>query len=352
MPRSSRRQAEIPDSVALVSGTERSHIRELNTREPDCAPAATPGESVRGASGCRLERSADLIVALLAVLKSGGAYVPIDPNYPAARVAFMLADSGIAVLLTERRLLEMLSHSQARVVCLDDPAELGNEHDLTLNENPSSHVTPANLAYVIYTSGSTGRPKGVQVNHQTVVHLFEATRLQPGFHEREIWTVVHSSAFDFSVWEIWGSLLKGGSLVVVPLEVVQSPAELFELLRRERVTILNQTPSALRELLRYREQHLSAGAANRDWHVRLIVCGGDAMDQELALRLSALELPVWNFYGPTESTVWTISGLVGKAPQLLNALGRPIAGLQVYLLDQHLQLAPPGVAAELLEARV
>jgi amino acid adenylation domain-containing protein len=341
--------AEIPDALALVSITERLTYRELNLRANRIAHLLQRlGVGPEVPVGVCLGRSANLIVALLAVLKSGGAYVPIDPNYPAARVAFMLSDSGIDVLLTETRLLEMLSETQARKVCLDDPAELGDEHDPALNENPASQVTPANLAYVIYTSGSTGRPKGVQVNHQTVVHLFEATRLQLGFHEREIWTVVHSSAFDFSVWEIWGSLLQRGTLVVAPLEVVQSPAELFELLCRERVTILNQTPAALRELLLYREQHLSTGDANRDWHVRLIVCGGDAMDQELALRLSELELPVWNFYGPTESTVWTTCGLVGQAPQLPNALGQPIADQQVYLLDQYLQLAPNGVAAELV----
>ena len=314
-----------------------------------------------------MERSSELIVALLGVLKAGGAYVPVDPTYPAERLAFMLEDSGVPVLLTQKRLLATLPALPAQILCVDDWALFSDQPA----KNPSNTVTPENLAYVIYTSGSTGRPKGVQVRHETVVHLFAATREQLGFRAGDIWTVVHSSAFDFSVWEIWGSLLQGGTLVVVPLEVVQSPADFYYLLCRERVTILNQTPSALRELLRAREQVLAPAVpfSKPDWNVRLIACGGDALDQELAAELAELAIPVWNFYGPTESTVWTTCGLIKKVAQTsvcdssqegqdrgqsqtkvyatLNSIGRPIANLEVYLLDQSLQLVPPGVAGEL-----
>ena len=322
--------------------------------------------------GVYLERSDDLIVALLGVLKSGGAYVPLDPGYPAERLAFMLEDSRVPVLLTENKLLSTLPALQAEIVCLDDWSRFAGES----TGNPASTVTPENLAYIIYTSGSTGRPKGVEVTHRTVVHLFCGTRDKLGLRAGDIWTVVHSSAFDFSVWEIWGCLLQGGRLVIVPLEVVQSPADLFELLCRENVTILNQTPSALRELIAARER---AQRGNRDWSVRLIVCGGDALDQELALELGKLEVPVWNFYGPTESSVWTTCTQVAQtevaqtsvcdfSPETQSpagsetevyatnesqtevcatSIGPPIPDLQVYLLDQCLQPVPPGVPAEL-----
>ena len=341
-------QAErTPESIAVVSGEQSLTYRALNARANQLAHHLQKlGVGPETPVGVCLERSAELAVALLGVLKAGGAYVPVDPHYPAERLAFMLKDSSVPVLLTQKHLLKTLPALSIEIVCVDDQAQLADEQAGALKRNPSSTVTPENLAYVIYTSGSTGWPKGVQVRHETVIHLFAATRNQLGFREGDIWTVVHSNAFDFSVWEIWGSLLQGGTLVVVPLEVVQSPADFYDLLCAQRVTILNQTPSALRELLRSRAQ---ARTVDRDWSVRLIVCGGDALDQELAAQLSELGIPVWNFYGPTESTVWTTCGLVTQTEVSanLNSIGHPIADLQVYLLDRQLQLVPNGVAAEL-----
>jgi amino acid adenylation domain-containing protein len=341
-------QAErTPDSIAVLSGAQSLTYRELNARANQLAHHLQKlGVGPETPVGVCLERSAELIVALLGVLKAGGAYVPVDPDYPAERLAFMLKNSSVPVLLTQKHLLETLPSLSIQIVSVDDQAQLEEEHAGALTRNPSSTVTPENLAYVIYTSGSTGRPKGIQVRHESVIHLFAATRNQLGFRASDIWTVVHSSAFDFSVWEIWGSLLQGGTLVVVPLEVVQSPADFYDLLCAERVTILNQTPSALRELLRARAQ---ARTADRDWSVRVIVCGGDALDQELAAQLSELCIPVWNFYGPTEGTVWTTCDLIAQtdASATLNSIGHPIADLQVYLLNQQLELVPNGVAAEL-----
>ena len=362
-------QAEItPGATAVVFDDRSLSYQELNQKANQLAHHLRAlGVKPEVSVGVCMERSAELIVALLAVLKAGGAYVPVDPAYPAERLAFMLEDSRVPVLLTQARLLATLPSLPAQIVCVDDWAQFSDEPA----KNPSNTVTPENLAYVIYTSGSTGRPKGVQIRHETVVHLFAATREQLGFRAGDIWTVVHSSAFDFSVWEIWGSLLQGGALVVVPLDVVQSPADFYDLLCREGVTILNQTPSALRELLRAREQALApAGLLTKaDWSVRLIACGGDALDQELAVELAQLGIPVWNFYGPTESTVWTTCGLIEKVAQTsvcdsaqedpsaslsqtnayttLNSIGRPIANLEVYLLDQSLQPVPFGVAGEL-----
>lgn len=339
-------QAELtPAATAVVFGDGSLTYQELNKKANQLAHQLQAlGVRPEVPVGVCMERSAELIVALLGVLKAGGAYVPIDPGYPAERVGFMLEDSRVRVLLTESRLLSILPTLQAEIVCLDDWTQFASES----SSNPASKVTPENLAYVIYTSGSTGRPKGVEVSHQTVVHLFAATRHKLGFRAGDIWTVVHSSAFDFSVWEIWGCLLQGGRLVIVPLEVMQSPADFFDLLCRERVTVLNQTPSALRQLLEARRQK----TGKQDWSVRLIVCGGDALDHELAAELVQLGIPVWNFYGPTENTVWTTCTLIEGVAQTavcasLTSIGRPIADMQVYLLNDYSQPVPIGVPGEL-----
>jgi amino acid adenylation domain-containing protein len=349
-----------PNAVAVACNDRKLTFGELNSRANQLAHRLQQcGVSVETPVGVFLDRSVETIVALLGILKSGGCYVPIDPAYPAARVAFMLVDSEVPVLLTESKLLSSLPSLPTQTICLDDWSEFERESA----ENPTSSVTAENLAYIIYTSGSTGTPKGVEVTHRTVVHLLDATKEQLGFRAGDVWTVVHSYAFDFSVWEIWGCLLQGGTLVVVPLEVVQSPPELFDLLCREGVTVLNQTPSALRELLSVREQ---ARRSDADWNLRVIVCGGDALDQELAIELEKLDVPIWNFYGPTESTVWTTCTEVTQTSvcdssqkvqmrteeqtevRSTVSIGEPIRGLQVYLLDQYLQPVPAGVPGELL----
>ena len=193
-----------------------------------------------------MDRSSLLVIGILAVLKSGGAYLPIDLAYPAERVAFMLEDAQAPVLLTESKLVGKLPPTHATVVCIDEilaqcPAPEDNK-----NLPPSSG--PDHLAYVIYTSGTTGKPKGSLITHYNVVRLFSATEAWFHFNERDVWTLFHSCAFDFSVWELWGALLYGGRLVVIPFLVSRSPEAFYDLLATEKVTVLNQTPSAFRQL--------------------------------------------------------------------------------------------------------
>ena len=193
-----------------------------------------------------LERSLKMVVAILGVLKAGGAYVPMDPAYPQERLSFMLEDTQAPVILSQENLRAGLPAHGARVVCLDSEwKEIAAES----TENPAKAATPENVAYIIYTSGSTGKPKGVLVTHHNAIRLFMQTERWYGFDSKDVWTLFHSYTFDFSVWEIWGALLYGGRLVIVPYLVSRSPGEFYQLLANEKVTVLNQTPSAFRQLL-------------------------------------------------------------------------------------------------------
>ena len=192
--------------------------------------------------------------AILGILKAGGAYLPLDPAYPRERVDFMLADSRVGVVVTESGFAADFEASGAKLVLLDRDRD-------EADERPDSDVAPGNLAYVIYTSGSTGKPKGVLISHHNVSRLFDATEGWYAFGEDDVWTLFHSYAFDFSVWELWGALLYGGRLVVVPYWVSRSPEAFRELLLRERVTVLNQTPSAFRQLI---QADVDVGSAGED----------------------------------------------------------------------------------------
>ncbi|HZM00240.1 MAG TPA: amino acid adenylation domain-containing protein, partial [Planctomycetota bacterium] len=297
--------------------------------------------------GLCLERGPGLVVGILAVLKAGGGYVPLDLANPSERIAFILQDARVPVLLTDSSQIDKLPPHQAAVVCIDrDRSRI----DAASTARPRSGATPRALAYVIYTSGSTGKPKGVLVEHGSVVRLFDATAAWFGFDERDVWTLFHSSAFDFSVWELWGALLHGGRLVVVPYLTSRSPEEFHGLLARERVTVLNQTPSAFRPLIAA-DERLGRGAP---LSLRLVIFGGEALElQSLApwIARHGDESPqLVNMYGITETTVHVTRRVI-RAADLASApgsvLGRPIPDLQVYVLDRHRQLQPIGVPGEL-----
>jgi amino acid adenylation domain-containing protein len=297
--------------------------------------------------GLYLDRTPELIVALLAILKAGGAYLPIDLSYPPERVAFMLSDAEAPVVITGSGMAQKLPQTGAAVVCMDE-----NEGAwATLSsENPSSNVTPENLAYSIFTSGSTGKPKGVLITHANVSRLFDAT--QPWFHfsEQDKWTFFHSSAFDFSVWEIWGAMIFGGCLIVVPFADSRSPERFYKLLADEHVTILNQTPSAFRQLVGVDETR----PTHRLDKLRLVIFGGEALNlQSLAPwfnKYGDVMPKLVNMYGITETTVHVTyrpltSADLSEAPG--SVIGRPIPDLQLYVLDPGLNPVPVGVPGEM-----
>jgi len=342
--------ARTPDAVALVHEGEQLTYRELNTRANRLAhrlQALGVGSEVL--VGVLMERGFDLVVALLGVLKSGGAYLPLDPSSPPERLDFIVNDARVKVLLTEGELGAewQARETEALVFRLDADGEQLFQESAA---NPSSGTLPENLAYVIYTSGSTGRPKGTLVSHHNVVRLFRATQPWFNFNERDVWTLFHSYAFDFSVWELWGALLFGGRLVVVPFLVSRAPQTFYDLLCREGVTVLNQTPSAFRQLLQADE----ATASGCRLALRLIIFGGEALElQSLKpwLDRHGDEHPrLINMYGITETTVHVTYRHITSVDIEINPksfVGCSIPDLQLYVLDRHRQPVPVGVPGEL-----
>jgi amino acid adenylation domain-containing protein len=335
-----------PAAIAAIFEGERLTYAELNAKANQLAHHLQKlGVQVGELVGICVERSFQSIVGILGILKAGGAYLPLDPSNPADRLEYILADAQVKILVTESGLLTNLQSCQ-QIVCLDLDLR-------TIGEYPATNLVDRGrsdrLAYVIYTSGSTGQPKGVLVNHDNVIRLFTATEDWYQFNERDVWTLFHSFAFDFSVWEIWGALFYGGRVVVVSQEVSRDPAAFYQLLGSERVTVLNQTPSAFDRLIEIDERlHLTEKLS-----LRLIIFGGEA------LNLASLE--PWfdrhgdtcpqlvNMYGITETTVHVTYRPLTRDDlrSTGSVIGRPIPDLQIYLLDAYLQPVPIGVSGEM-----
>jgi fengycin family lipopeptide synthetase B len=335
-----------PDAVAVTFEQEQCTYAQLNARANLMAHQLRAlGAGPEVLVGICLERSIDMMVGILAILKAGAAYIPLDPAYPSERLSLLLEDSRAPLVLTHSALTSRLPGSNSQLVCIDrDLPPTGDTQD------PVSRASPENVAYVIYTSGSTGVPKGVLVEHRHVVRLFESTWPWFRFDSSEVWTLFHSFGFDFSVWEMWGALLYGGRLVVVPSEVTRAPDLFHDLLVRERVTVLNQTPSAFHQLSRVEEM----GRKQAPLSLRWIIFGGEALDPQMLrswMDRHGDEHPrLINMYGITETTVHvtyrpiTHADLhrVGGSP-----IGRPIPDLSVYLLDEQGQEVPSGTPGEI-----
>ncbi|MGI8443339.1 non-ribosomal peptide synthase/polyketide synthase [Pectobacterium versatile] len=335
-----------PDATAVVFESRSLSYQALNRRANQLAHhlirlGVKPDDRV----AICVERSPEMIIGLLAILKAGAAYLPLDPTYPSERLAYMLDDATPVALLTQSTLTAILPDTTLPTVLLD----AHDAFDAQPDHNPDAHalgVTPDHLAYVIYTSGSTGKPKGVMVEHASVTRLLDATQDYFHFDSNDVWSQFHSFAFDFSVWEIWGALAYGGKLVVVPALCARSPQEFYSLLCRERVTVLNQTPGAFRQLI--------AAQDDTEHALRCIIFGGEALELHMLapwITNNPLERTrLINMYGITEITVHATFRELTAADISAgrgSLIGTPLPDLRAYLLDPHGQPVPVGVGGEL-----
>ncbi|MDE8650070.1 MULTISPECIES: amino acid adenylation domain-containing protein, partial [Rhodococcus] len=345
--------ARFGDRVAVRFGGESLSYGELSVRANRLARRLiAQGCGPESLVAVALPRSADLVVALLAVVKSGAGYLPVDPSYPADRVEFMLADAApVAAISWSGR--ELVLPAGLPVVDIDAVDVSEFDGSVVSDADRVAPLRSSNVAYVIYTSGSTGRPKGVQVPHTTVAKLFANTEGVYGFDESDVWTMFHSYAFDFSVWELWGPLLYGGTLVVVDYVTSRSPEQFLELLAAERVTVLNQTPSAFYQLAEADRLASESGRA-AELSLRWVVFGGEALElrrlSDWYGRRGDFAPTLVNMYGITETTVHVSHRVLDAAlaaDASASVVGQAISGLQVFVLDTRLAPVPVGVAGEM-----
>lgn len=337
-----------PDSVAVRFSDRSMTYGELHSQSDLLAGklvsnGITPGASV----GLCEEPGFEMIVGILGILKAGGCYVPLDPKYPANRLQFIAENSGALAIVAQSDLSQVLADAEIAAPVID--LEIGAD-DAQPTNVPLPEVSPGSPAYVIYTSGSTRQPKGVSVSHRNVTRLFQSTRADFGFDESDTWSLFHSFAFDFSVWEIWGALLHGGKLVIVPTETRTAINDLYDLLLSEHVTFLSQTPTALRELI---SEDARRSAHDRQG-LKYIVLGGEALDPSMLQpwfeRHGDSSPQVVNMYGITETTVHVTYRPMKMADAYAahrNVIGRPLRDVDLLILDGSMNPVPVGVPGEM-----
>ncbi|MGW0328268.1 non-ribosomal peptide synthase/polyketide synthase [Nocardia sp. NPDC003183] len=336
-----------PTAIAVKAGERALTYGELDAWSNRLARRlVAAGVGPESLVAVTLPRSVELPVALLAVLKAGGGYLPIDPNYPADRIEYVLDDARPQCAITNDD--TGLAHDWFGGPVIDPGADNLSDFgtDALTDADRRSPLAPANAAYVIYTSGSTGRPKGVVVPHTNVIALLDNTAQRFGFGPSDVWTMFHSYAFDFSVWELWGALLHGGSIVLVDYFTSRSPEQFRELLRTERVTVLNQTPSAFYQLI---AADLAAPAPT-EYALRTVIFGGEALEpQRLAGWFARYpDSPrMVNMYGITETTVHASYREITPHTGSASVIGGALAGLTVRVLDSRLRPVPLGVPGEI-----
>ncbi|WP_342551889.1 non-ribosomal peptide synthase/polyketide synthase [Paenibacillus sp. FSL R7-0652] len=330
-----------PENIAVVYEGEELTYRELNERANQLARnLRARGVGPESIVGLMVERSLEMIVGIMGVLKAGGAYLPLDPTYPQERITYMLEDSGTALILTQRHVADRVAFQGDMLYLEDQKIYSGPGDDL------AGVSSPQNLAYVIYTSGTTGRPKGVLTTHRNVVRLLVSDNSLFDFNSNDVWTLFHSYCFDFSVWEMYGALVFGGTLIVVPHAVVKNPTLFMELLETHQVTILNQTPSYFKQLANEILTNNSERLA-----IRKIIFGGEALNPS-SLRIWNARYPniqLINMYGITEITVHATYKeiTVLEIGEACSNIGKPIPTLGAFILDRNGHMSPLGVAGEL-----
>jgi amino acid adenylation domain-containing protein len=324
-----------PDAVAVVFEDQQLSYRDLNTRANQLGHylqkvGVGPGVLV----GICVERSLEMVVGLLGILKAGGTYVPLDPGYPRERLAHMVEDSGLKVLLAQEQLRTKLCEFPADLICVDSLSKALSQETI---ENCLSGIKPNNLAYVIYTSGSTGKPKGVQISHRSLVNFLTSMQTKPGMTVKDTLLAVTTISFDIAGLELYLPLTVGARVVLVSRETAADGQHLREKLATSGATWMQATPATWRLLL-------ESGWEGRE--KLKILCGGEALPRDLAKELAVRASSLWNLYGPTETTIWsTVHEISSTEGPVL--IGRPIANTQIYILDKYLKPVPVGVPGEL-----
>jgi amino acid adenylation domain-containing protein len=324
-----------PDAIAVRFQHQTLTYSELNSRANRLAHhLVSLGAGAEVLVGICLERSLDLVIAMLAVMKSGGAYLPLDPSHPTERRDAILHDSGAKILITDQAVSRNIGAADAcTVVSLEnlDIARLGDA-------NFAAVVRPNDLAYVIYTSGSTGRPKGVQIEHRNLTNFLFAMRKQPGLVASDILLAVTTVAFDIASLELWLPLTVGASVIIASRDEISDAYRLRNILEKSDISVMQGTPATWRMLL----------AAGWTGNPRLkVLCGGESLSGSLADELLARCGPVWNMYGPTETTIWSSLHQAKAGEAAVVPIGRPIGNTTMYVLDRNMQPVPIGVRGEL-----
>ncbi|MDY7019981.1 MAG: amino acid adenylation domain-containing protein [Cyanobacteriota bacterium] len=339
-------QAErTPDAIAVADEHQQLTYKVLNSKANQLANYLDQlGAASEQLIGICLERSCDLLIALLAVLKVGAAYVPLDPAYPQERLLFIIEDAQISLLLTQSNLLKE-NWKTDKLICLDKQREaITQQSSENLNfENLNYQINPQNLAYVIYTSGSTGQPKGVEICHSSLTNFLMAMSKTPGLLPEDIVLSVTTLSFDIAALELYLPLIVGARLILIGREVATNGIALCAQLNTLNATLMQATPATWRMLI--------SGGWTGNKSIK-ILCGGEALDHFLAQQLLEHSQEVWNLYGPTETTIWSAiyqlkNHSISPEKSTYISIGRPLANTQFYILDSHLQPVPTGVSGEL-----
>ncbi|MDB9425363.1 amino acid adenylation domain-containing protein, partial [Microcystis aeruginosa CS-564/01] len=324
-----------PEAIAVFFEEQSLTYTELNHRANQLAHyLQSLGVGPEVLVGILVERSLEMIVGLLGILKAGAAYVPIDPSYPRDRIEYMLSDSQAKILITQQSLINQIPTYTGLIISLDS-----DQHKLSQEpvHNPQIAIYTNQLAYVIYTSGSTGKPKGVQVLHKGVTNFLLSMQDIPILSADDVLVAVTTICFDIAVLELYLPLLVGAKLVIAGREVAHDAKQLQQLIISKQATCMQATPSTWRMLLEVGWQ----GGENFK-----VLCGGENLPLPLANSLASQNGCVWNLYGPTEATVWATISQV-QSGDCHVSIGRPLANTQLYILDEQLQPVPIGVAGEL-----
>jgi len=327
-----------PNRVAVEFGGHSMTYAQLNAKANRLANyLRESGVQPESYVGIFLERSLDLIIGLLAILKTGAAYVPMDPSFPAERLAWMMEDADTSLLITRTDLVKDLSRPGMKTVCLDADCEAIEQYS---GADPDVALSPSSLAYIIYTSGSTGKPKGVMIEHRSVVNFLLSMQKEPGFDENDVLVAVTTISFDIAGLEVFLPLISGGKLVVAHRNEVVDGSALLKKISGSGATVLQATPATWKLMLE---------AGWKSTPGLKMLCGGEPLPRELANRMLERGRELWNMYGPTETTIWSSLERVqpGSDPILI---GRPIANTQFYIVDAQLEPVPRGVIGELLIA--